>query len=276
MADWKQVPGFEDVLYEKRDDGVARITINRPDVLNALRTQTYEELARAFRDAGEDPAIGVVVLTGAGERAFSSGGDVRYQRERTADSARVHLARTLELGMVMRNLGKPIIAAVRGYAVGGGHELHLWCDLTIAAENARFGQVGPRVGSVPVWGATQLLPRIVGEKKAREMLFLCRQYDAREAERMGLVNAVVPLDKLDEEVEAWCQEILDKSPTCLRIAKIALNHASDGDFYPSYVHEAELLALFTGTEEQREGQRAFLEKRKPDYRQYRRRVPPGA
>ncbi|MBI2322437.1 MAG: enoyl-CoA hydratase/isomerase family protein [Chloroflexi bacterium] len=255
MADWKQVPGFEDVLYEKRDDGVARITINRPDVLNALRTQTYEELARAFRDAGEDPTIGVVVLTGAGERAFSSGGDVRYQRERTADSARVHLSRTLELGMVMRNLGKPIIAAVRGYAVGGGHELHLWCE---------------------AGGATQWLPIMIGDRRAREMLFLCRQYDAREAERMGLVNAVVPLEKLEEEVEAWCQEILDKSPTCLRIAKIALNHASDGDFYPSYVHEAELLALFTGTEEQREGQRAFLEKRKPDYRQYRRRVPPGA
>lgn len=276
MADWELIPGFEDILYEKRADGVARITINRPDVLNALRTQTYEELARAFRDAGEDPTIGVVVLTGAGERAFSSGGDVRYQRERTADVARVHLSRTLELGMIMRNLGKPIIAAVKGYAIGGGHELHLWCDLTIAAENARFGQVGPRVGSVPVWGATQLLPRIVGEKKAREMLFLCRQYSAHEAERMGLVNAVVPLDKLEEEVEAWCQEILDKSPTCLRIAKIALNHASDGDFYPSYAHEAELLALFTGTDEQREGQRAFLEKRKPDYRQYRRRAAPSA
>jgi naphthoate synthase/2-ketocyclohexanecarboxyl-CoA hydrolase len=259
---------FEDIIYETRD-GIARITINRPEVLNALRTQTYEELTRAFRMAGDDDSVGVVVLTGAGDRAFSSGGDVRYQRDRTTATARVHMARVQELSLVMRNLGKPIIAAVKGYAIGGGHELHLWCDLTIAADNARFGQVGPRVGSVPVWGATQLLPRIVGEKKAREIIFLCRQYDAYEAERMGLVNKVVPLDQLDEEVERWCQELLDKSPTCLRIAKLALNHASDADFYSSYPHEAELLALFTGTEEQREGQQAFLEKRPVNFRKFR-------
>ncbi len=265
---------FEDILYEARD-GIARITINRPEVRNALRGQTYTELNEAFKLAAEDEEVGVIVLSGAGDQAFCSGGDVRGQAERTPEVGRRHLRNLLSLGITMRSCGKPIIAAVRGYAVGGGHELHLFCDLTIAADNARFGQVGPRVGSVPVWGATQMLARMVGEKKAREMIFLCRLYDAHEAERMGLVNKVVPLAELDREVDAWCQEILDKSPQCLRIAKLALNFESDL-LFPAYTHAMEMLAMTYGNPENMEGIRAFLEKRKPDYRQYRRKRTPKA
>ncbi len=261
---------FEDILYETRD-GIARITINRPEVRNALRGQTYRELNEAFRQAAEDEEVGVVVLTGAGDQAFSAGGDVRGQAERTPEVGRRHLRSILSLGITMRGCGKPIIAAVKGYAVGGGNELHLFCDITLAADNARFGQVGPKVGSVPVWGATQMLPGLVGSKKAREMIFLCRLYDAPEAERMGLVNKVVPLADLDREVEAWCQEILDKSPQCLRIAKLALNFGDDL-LFPSYTSAMELLSMTYGNEENMEGIRAFLEKRKPNYRRYRRRT----
>ncbi|MBI3966422.1 MAG: enoyl-CoA hydratase/isomerase family protein [Chloroflexi bacterium] len=259
---------LEDVLYDKAD-GVARVTINRPQVLNALRPQTYRELAMAFDDAADDPTVGVIVLRGAGDRAFSSGGDVKAQSERTPHSGRVHLRNTQKLSAVMRNCGKPVIAAVNGFAIGGGHELHLFCDITIAADHAKFGQVGPRVGSVPVWGATQMLPRIVGEKRAREMIFLCRQYTAQEAKEMGLVNQVVPLAELDAEVDRWCQEILDKSPQCLRIAKISLNFESDL-LHPSYAHGAELLSLTYGNAENMEGVTAFLEKRPPDYRKHRK------
>ena len=202
---------FEDIVLEKTE-GVARITINRPDVLNALRRQTYEELNVGFTDCADDATIGVVVLTGAGDKAFSSGGDVRAQASRTPDSGRSHLRAILQLGSTMRNCGKPIIAAVNGYAIGAGHELHLMCDLTIASDKAIFGQVGPRVGSVPIWGATQLLPRIVGEKRAREIVYLCLKYSADEACAMGMVNKVVPHSELYSEVESWCQQILDKSP----------------------------------------------------------------
>lgn len=258
-----------DVTYSA-DEGVATITINRPKVLNALRGQTYEDLISAFSEAGNDDEIGVIVLTGSGDRAFSSGGDVKGQSSRTVSAGRKHLQKMMELFAVMRNCGKPTIAAVNGYAIGGGHELHLMCDLTIASDKAIFGQVGPRVGSVPVWGGTQLLPRIVGEKKAREIIFLCRQYPAEKALDMGLVNVVVEHDRLMAEVDEWCQEILDKSPQSLRIAKTSLNFESD-NLYSSYLHGIEMLSLTYGNEENMEGVTAFLDKRSPDYRKYRRR-----
>jgi len=259
---------FEDVLYES-GGGVAKVTINRPKSLNSLRGQTYIDLVAAVRTAADDDEVGVIVLTGSGDRSFSSGGDVKGQSSRTVAAGRKHLHRMMELFAVLRNCGKPTIAAVNGYSIGGGHELHLMCDLSIASDQARFGQVGPRVGSVPIWGATQLLPRIVGEKKAREILFLCRQYSAQEALEMGLVNAVVPHDKLMEEVDAWCQEILDKSPQSIRIAKTSLNFESD-QLYSSYLHGIEMLSLTYGNEENMEGVTAFLEKRPPDYRRFRR------
>lgn len=258
---------FEDILYQKTA-GVAKITINRPEVLNALRRRTYEDLTAAFTDAVDDPTVGVCVLTGAGDRAFSSGGDVRAQAERTPDSGRSHLRAILQLGSTMRNGGKPVVAAVNGFAIGAGHELHLICDLTIASEKAVFGQVGPRVGSVPIWGATQLLPRIVGEKKAREIVYMCKQYSANEAASMGMVNKVVPHEELYPEVDKWCQELLDKSPRSLRIAKTVMNHGSDLDYH-SYIEGIELLAQTYGDEENLEGVQAFLEKRPPNYRRFR-------
>jgi naphthoate synthase/2-ketocyclohexanecarboxyl-CoA hydrolase len=264
---------FTDIRYEKKD-GVATITINRPERRNALRAKTYEEMTVAFEDAANDTEVGVVVLTGAGDKAFSAGGDVEGQAARTPDIARPHLRRVEKLSTVIRGCGKPVIAAVNGYAIGGGHELHLFCDITIAGDTARFGQVGPKVGSVPIWGATQLLPRIVGEKKAREILFLCKQYTAQEALEMGLVNKVVPADQLMKEVDAWCQELLDKSPQSLRIAKLALNMESDVSFHASFHAGAEMLSMVTGNAENMEGVTAFLEKRKPNYRKFRRG--PGA
>jgi dihydroxynaphthoic acid synthetase len=261
---------FTDVVYEK-SEGVATIRINRPEVLNALRTQTYAEMRAAFEDSANDGEIGVIVLTGTGNRAFSSGGDVNAQSKRTPDTGRFHMRTIHALGVAMRGCGKPIIAKVNGYALGGGHELHLMCDLTIASDHSKFGQVGPRVGSIPVWGATQLLPRIVGEKKAREIIFLCKHYSAQEALEMGLVNKVVPEDQLDAEVDAWCQEILDKSPQSIRIAKTSLNFESDL-LYSSFLHGAEMLALTFGNEENLEGVHAFLEKRPPNYRKFRRPI----
>ncbi|MBO0704514.1 MAG: enoyl-CoA hydratase/isomerase family protein [Candidatus Dormibacteraeota bacterium] len=264
---------FTDILVTK-EGGIARIVIDRPDVLNALRSQTYAELTAAFTEAADDDEVGVVVLSGAGDRAFSSGGDVRGQAERTPASGRRHLRRMIDLAAAIRNNGKPVIAAVDGYAIGGGHELHLMCDMTIATDRSEFGQVGPRVGSVPIWGATQLLPRLVGEKRAREMIFLCRRYSAREAYEMGLVNKVVPPGELDAEVDSWCQDILDKSPQSLRIAKTSLNFESD-QLAASYTHGLEMLSLTYGNDENLEGVRAFLEKRAPDFRRFRSRGAAG-
>lgn len=256
-----------DVLFT-RNSGIATITINRPEVLNALRGQTYQDLIDAMRVAADDDEIGVIVLTGSGDRAFSSGGDVKGQASRTVSAGRKHLHRMMELSALLRNCGKPTIAAVKGYAIGGGHELHLMCDITIASDRAIFGQVGPRVGSVPIWGATQMLARMVGEKKAREIMFLCRKYTAAEALEMGLVNKVVPHEDLMKEVDSWCEEILDKSPQSLRIAKTSMNFESDL-LYSSYLHGIEMLALTYGNEENLEGVHAFLEKRPPDYRKFR-------
>ena len=259
---------FADLLYVK-DNGIARITINRPEVRNALRTDTFGELTAAFRDAHDDPTIGVVVLTGTGEKAFCAGGDVKSQSSRTANAGRRHVRIAGELAMTMRNLGKPIIAAVNGDAVGGGNELQMLSDLAIACEEARFGQVGPRVGSVPILGGTQLLPRLVGDRKAREMIYLCKLYTAADALAMNLVNKVVPRAQLAAAVDEWCQDILDKSPQSLRVAKISLNHSVDLELYGSYTHGAELLCLNYETAEYKEGPRAFLEKRKPDFRKFR-------
>jgi dihydroxynaphthoic acid synthetase len=259
---------FDDILYEKKD-GVGWLTINRPDVLNAMRRQTYEELLVAFKDVADDDSIGVSVLTGAGDRAFCSGGDVNGQLERTTAIGRKHQSLVIDLAAAMRNSGKPIIAAVNGYAIGGGHELHLLCDVTISSDRAVYGQSGPRVGSVPVWGATQLLPHIVGEKRAREIVFWCRKYTADEAYAMGLVNKVVPHSELYTEVGKWCSELLDKSPQSIRLARTALNFSSDL-LYPAYTHGMEMLSLINGNEENLEGVRAFLGKRSPNYRRYRK------
>lgn len=259
---------LEDIRYAK-SDGRADIVIDRPEVLNALRTQTYEELTAAFTDAADDDTIGVITISGAGGRAFSSGGDVRAQRTRTESAGRRHFRRLLDLASAMRNNGKPVIAVVDGYAIGAGNELQIMCDLTIASDRSIFGQVGPRVGSVPVWGATQLLPRLVGERKAREMIYLCRRYSAAEALEMGLINHVVPADDLEAEVTAWCEQILDNSPASLRIAKTSLNYESD-QLYSSYIHGGQLLAGNYGKAETDEGITAFLEKRSPEFRQYRR------
>lgn len=258
---------LEDVLYCK-SDGIARITINRPEVLNALRPQTYDELTECVQDASGDGTIGVLVLRGAGDRAFSSGGDVGNQQTRSSATARRLTNRLMELTSALRGSGKPVIAAVNGYAVGGGDEIHLMCDLTIASENAIFGEVGTRVGTPPVWGATQLLPRLIGDKRAREVIYLGRRYSAHEAYELGLVNKVVPLAELDAEVDKWCKEILARSPQALRISKTSINYESDA-LFASYNHGLEMLAMVTGTDEYLEGVNAFLEKRSPDYGPFR-------
>jgi len=259
---------FADLLYQKQD-GIARITINRPEVRNALRTDTFKELTDAFNDAHDDPTVGVIVLTGAGDKAFCAGGDVKSQSSRTSTAGRRHVRIAGDLMRAMRDVGKPVVAAINGDAVGGGHELHLLADLSIAADHARFGQVGPRVGSVPVLGGTQLLSRVVGEKKAREMIYLCRLYSAAQAMQMNLVNTVVPKEELAHEVDVWCQELLDKSPQALRLAKMSMNHSADLDIYGSFTHGGEMLCMNYETPEYKEGPQAFLEKRKPNFRKYR-------
>ncbi len=258
---------FEDILYDKKE-GIARITINRPKVLNSFRSKTLDELAAAFEDANADKAIGVVVLTGAGEKAFCAGGDISEMGELNSANGRTFLGKCLRVSSAIRNCSKPVIAMVRGYCLGGGHELHLMCDLTIAAESAKFGQTGPTVGSVPIWGGTQMLPRIVGEKKAREIIFLCKRYSAADAEKMGLINTVVPDAKLEEETLAWCKRILEMSPQALGIAKVSLNFETDL-MYASFIHGSQMLSLAYGGEEIKEGMKAFLEKRKPDFGKFR-------
>jgi len=260
---------FEDITYESAD-GIATITINRPGSRNALRPKTYDELTLAFTNAANDATIGVVVLTGAGDKAFCAGGDVKDQSSRTQNLARIQIRRVHGLSSVMRMMDKPVIAKVRGFCVGGGNELNIFCDLSISSETGKFGQVGPRVGSVPVWGACQLLARLVGERKAREMIYTCRIYSADEALEMGLINQVVPDDQLDQVVAQVCDEILSKSPQAIRIAKIALNVGSDQEFYGAFTAHGELLSSIIGNEEHLEGVKAFIEKRPSNYRKYRR------
>ena len=260
---------YEDIIYEKAD-GIATITINRPQVYNAFRAQTVVELIDAFQDAGWDKEIGVIVFAGTGDKAFSTGGDQSVDSK--ASGAYGKLRGTVgmpitELQALMRDVPKPVIARVQGYAIGGGNVLAAICDMTIASEDAKFGQVGPKMGSVdPGWG-TAYLAHIVGEKKAREIWYLCRQYTAHEAEAMGLVNKVVPADKLDEEVRAWCEELVERSPTAIAIAKRSFN--ADTDHINGIgALGMEALRLYYDTEESKEGGNAFREKRKPEFRKY--------
>jgi naphthoate synthase len=266
---WKKVREFEDIKYEKAE-GIAKVTIARPDVRNAFRPQTIIELQHAFSLARDDPEVGVVILTGEGPDAFCSGGDQRVRGQAGyVGNDGVPRLNVLDLQRQIRTLPKPVVAMVAGYAIGGGHVLHVVCDLTIAAENARFGQTGPRVGSFDGGYGAGYLARITGQKKAREIWFLCRQYDAREALDMGLVNAVVPLERLEEETVAWCREMLELSPLALRCLKAAFNADCDGQ---AGIQElaGNATLLFYMTEEAKEGKQAFLEKRPPDFSKFKR------
>ena len=266
---WKKAKTYQDILYEKAD-GIAKVTINRPDVRNAFRPLTVREMIEAFDDAREDPEIGVVILTGAGEEAFCSGGD---QRVRGAagyvGDDQVPRLNVLDLQKRIRSLPKPVVAMVAGFAIGGGHVLHVVCDLTLAAENARFGQTGPKVGSFDGGFGAAYLARMVGQKRAREIWYLCRQYDAKEALAMGLVNAVVPLERLEEETVAWCREMLAMSPMALRCLKAALNADCDGQAGLQELAGNATL-LYYMSEEAQEGRNAYLERRKPDFSKFRR------
>ncbi len=269
-AIWEAVSGYEDILYHTTRDGIARITINRPELRNAFRPLTVSELSRAFGEARDDPGVGVVVLTGAGEKAFCSGGDQRVRGDAGyVDDEGVARLNVLDLQRQIRTLPKPVIAAVAGYAIGGGHILHLMCDLTIAADNAVFGQTGPRVGSFDGGYGASYMARIVGQKKAREIWFLCRQYDARQALEMGLVNTVVPLEELEAETLRWCREILANSPMAVRCLKAALNADCDGQAGLQELAGNATL-LFYMSEEGQEGRNAFLEKRRPDFSRFKR------
>jgi len=266
---WKAAGTFEDILYEKAD-GIAKLTINRPEVRNAFRPTTLFELARTLNDAREDPAIGVIILTGAGNQAFCSGGDQRIRGDAGylgADG--VPRLNVLDLQKQIRSCPKPVIAMVAGYAIGGGHVLHVVCDLTIAADNARFGQTGPRVGSFDGGFGASALADLVGPKKAKEIWFLCRQYDASAALQMGLVNAVVPLADLERETVAWCREILKLSPLALRCLKSAFNARTDGE---AGIQElaGNATLLYYMTEEAQEGRNAYVEKRPPDFGRFPR------
>lgn len=261
---------YDDLIYQ-RAEGIAKITINRPEVRNAFRPETVRELIDAFTRAHLDPQIGVIILTGAGELAFCSGGDQRIRGDKGyKDTSGGEHLNVLDLQRQIRTLPKPVVAMVAGYAIGGGHVLHLVCDLTIAADNARFGQTGPRVGSFDAGFGAGLMARTIGVKKAKEIWFLCRQYDAKAALDMGLVNAVVPLAELEAETVAWCREMLRLSPTALRVLKAAFNADTDG-----LAGLQELAGNATGlyymTEEAQEGRNAFLEKRPPDFRKFPRR-----
>jgi naphthoate synthase len=275
---WTPAGEFADIRYEHSGDGIAKITIDRPQVRNAFRPQTIVEISDALTRAREDTSIGVIVLTGEGPLAFCSGGDqnVRgdtgYLTEPEPDPTRPAVGRfhVTDLHVQIRRLPKPVVAMVAGYAVGGGHVLHLVCDLTIAADNARFGQTGPRVGSWDGGFGASLLRDLVGPKKAKEIWFLCRQYDAQEALAMGLVNAVVPLDRLEEETVAWCREMLALSPFALRLAKASFHAHEDGYAgIQQLAHDTNL--LFYGSEEAREGRDAYKEKRAPDFSKFPRR-----
>ncbi len=268
---WISRHDFEDLRYETSEDGqIAKITINRPEVRNAFRPQTVKEMLVAFDLAHEDPQVGVVILTGQGDLAFCSGGDqkVRGHAGYIGDDGIPRL-NILDVQKKIRSLPKPVIAMVAGYAIGGGHVLHVVCDLTIAADNARFGQTGPKVGSFDGGLGSSYLARIVGQKKAREIWYLCRQYDAQQALDMGLVNTVVPLAQLEEETVKWCREILDHSPLALRCLKTALNADCDGQMgLLDLAGNATL--LYYMSEEAKEGKNAFVEKRKPDFSRFPR------
>jgi naphthoate synthase len=282
---WIPVPGgadgvYTDIRYEKSaapDEGIAKVTIARPEVRNAFRPRTIVEISKALEDAREDTTVGAIVLTGEGPDAFCSGGDQRvrgdsgYLDDSEAGRAGVGRFHVTDLHVQIRRLPKPVVAMVAGYAIGGGQVLHLVCDLTIAAENARFGQVGPRVGSFDGGFGAGLLANVVGPKKAKEIWFLCRQYSAQEALSMGLVNTVVPLARLEDETVAWCRDMLALSPFALRLLKASFNAAEDGfTGIQQLAHDANL--LFYGSEEAQEGRDAYRGKRKPDFSRFPRRA----
>jgi naphthoate synthase len=275
IPSWSESGSYGDVRYETAE-GMAKVTICRPEVRNAFRPQTVFELSDAFRRAQDDPAVGVVILTGEGPLAFCSGGDQRirgddgYMGDDEVADRGIGRLNILDLQVQIRRCPKPVVAMVAGYAIGGGHVLHVVCDLTIAADNARFGQTGPRVGSFDGGYGSGLLARSVGQKKAREIWFLCRQYDAQQALDMGLVNTVVPLDRLEEETVAWCREMLALSPLALRLLKASMNAADDGlAGIQQLAGDATL--LFYMSEEAREGRDAYVEKRAPDFSRFPRR-----
>ena len=271
-VDWKAAGEYTDIRYERSGDGIAKVTIDRPEVRNAFRPQTIVEISGALERAREDTSIGVIVLTGEGPLAFCSGGDQRVRGDTgyMPEGASVGRFHVTDLHVQMRRLPKPIVAMVAGYAVGGGQILHLVCDLTIAADNARFGQTGPRVGSWDGGYGASLLRDLVGPKKAKEFWFLCRQYDAQQALAMGLVNTVVPLDRLEDETVAWCREMLALSPFALRLAKASFNAHEDGYAgIQQLAHDANL--LFYGSEEAQEWRDAYKEKRTPDFSAFPRR-----
>ncbi len=282
---WAPAAEYEDIRYELstgEDIGIAKITINRPEVRNAFRPETVIELSEAFERARENLDVGVVILTGEGPEAFCSGGDQRTRGQRGgyvtgADpaTAGAHQAvgrfHVTDLHIQIRRMPKPVVAMVAGYAVGGGHVLHVVCDLTIAADNARFGQTGPKVGSFDGGFGATVLSRLVGPKKAKEIWFLCRQYDAHQALDMGLINAVVPLHRLEEETVQWCREMLALSPFALRLLKASFNADEDGlAGIQQLAHDANL--LFYMSEEAQEGRNAYLEKRKPDFAKFPHRA----
>lgn len=267
---WTQLNQFDDILLESTDDGIAKLTINRPEVRNAFRPKTVNEMLEALDIVHNNSDIGILILTGAGEKAFCSGGDqkVRGDAGYVGDDG-VPRLNILEVQKRIRSLPIPVIAMVAGYAIGGGHVLHVVCDLTIAADNAIFGQTGPKVGSFDGGLGSSYLARIVGQKKAREIWFMCRQYNASEALEMGLVNTVVKLDALEEETLKWCREILNHSPIALRCLKSALNADCDGQVgLLDLAGNATL--LYYMSEEAKEGKNAFLEKRKPDFSKFPR------
>ncbi len=270
LPEWKCVNEYAEIVYEKAE-GIAKITINRPHRMNAFTPLTNDEISDALRDARFDPEIGVVILTGAGTRAFCSGGDqkVRGESGYVDPNTRQQRLNVLDVHRQIRTCPKPVIAMVAGYAIGGGNILAMVCDLTIAADNALFGQTGPKVGSFDAGYGSAHLARMVGQKKAREIWFLCRQYTAQQALEMGMVNTVVPLERLEAETVAWCREILANSPTALRCIKAAMNADEDGQAGLMEL-AGNATGLFYMTEEGQEGRNAFLEKRPPDFSRFPR------
>lgn len=272
---WKKVKDFQDIIYEKLEgEGIARVTINRPELRNAFRPETVKEMIDAFNDAREDQKIGVILLTGAGpakdgKYAFCSGGDQRIRGDKgyIGSDDKVPRLNVLDLQKIIRSIPKVVIAVVAGYAIGGGHVLHVICDLTIAADNAIFGQTGPKVGSFDGGFGSSFLARIVGQKKAREIWYLCRQYNAQQALEMGLVNTVVPIDKLEDESIQWAREILQHSPMAIRVLKSAFNAELDGQAGLQELAGNATL-LYYMSEEAQEGKNAYLQKRKPDFNKF--------
>lgn len=274
--DWTPIREYSDIRFETSGDGIAKITINRPEVRNAFRPQTLFQLSEAFDIARDDPSIGVIVLTGEGDLAFCSGGDQRirgddgYIGDDPVAEKGIGRLNVLDLQIQIRRTPKPVVAMIAGYAIGGGHILHICCDLSIAADNARFGQTGPKVGSFDGGYGSGLLARQIGQKRAREIWFLCRQYDAATALDWGLVNTVVPLEQLEEETVSWCREMLDLSPLALRMLKASLNAADDGlAGIQQLAGDATL--LFYMSEEAQEGRNAYNERRKPDFARFPKR-----